>query len=224
MHTITKVPDITLQVAFVSLHRHSIDPRRWPRAAVAETRATARPHRHGAAAPCTGYGAILAPPLGPGRVPAGRDARPCVRSLASSLGSSSGRGLSSGRLVAFAAIVGTTPRSATLLPRLWLRSSLAKSAPRRQKQAFLGSNAILACVMWPSTPAEGRSLAIAVPRIWPSTVVTVSASAISRITWLIPTPTLCTLRPRRYRTHPRHSLSGGSLGPTRAGPSPAGSR
>ena len=58
----------------------------------------------------------------------------------------------------------------------------------RQKQGFLGSNAILACVMWPSTPAEWRSLAIAAPRIWPSTAVTVSASAISRITWLIPTP------------------------------------
>ena len=29
---------------------------------------------------------------------------------------------------------------------------------------------------------------MAVPRIWPSTAVTVSASAISRITWLIPTP------------------------------------
>ena len=42
--------------------------------------------------------------------------------------------------------------------------------------------------MWPSTPAEWRSLAIAAPRIWPSTAVTVSASAISRITWLIPTP------------------------------------
>jgi hypothetical protein len=59
---------------------------------------------------------------------------------------------------------------------------------RRQKQGFLGSNAILACVMWPSTPAEWRSLAIAAPRIWPSTAVTVSASAISRITWLFPTP------------------------------------
>jgi hypothetical protein len=59
---------------------------------------------------------------------------------------------------------------------------------RRQKQGFLGSNAILACVMWPSTPAEWRSLAMAAPRIWPSTAVTVSASAISRITWLIPTP------------------------------------
>jgi hypothetical protein len=32
------------------------------------------------------------------------------------------------------------------------------------------------------------------------------------------------LRPRRYRTHPQHSLSGDSLGPTRAGPSPAGLR
>ena len=59
---------------------------------------------------------------------------------------------------------------------------------RRQKQGFLGSNAILACVIWPSTPAEWRSLAMAAPRIWPSTAVTVSASAISRITWLIPTP------------------------------------
>ena len=29
---------------------------------------------------------------------------------------------------------------------------------------------------------------MAAPRIWPSTAVTVSASAISRITWLIPTP------------------------------------
>ena len=37
-----------------------------------------------------------------------------------------------------------------------------------------------------------------------------------------PTGSLCTLRPRRYRTHPQHSLSGGSLRPTRAGPSPAG--
>jgi hypothetical protein len=35
---------------------------------------------------------------------------------------------------------------------------------------------------------------------------------------------LCTLRPRRYRSHPQHSLRGGSLGPTSAGPSPAGSR
>src|SRR5271166_2264954 len=34
-----------------------------------------------------------------------------------------------------------------------------------------------------------------------------------------PTSSLCTLRMRRYRTHPQHSL-----GPTRAGPSPAGSR
>src|SRR5271165_732756 len=42
--------------------------------------------------------------------------------------------------------------------------------------------------MWPSTPAEWRSLAMAAPRIWPSTAVTVSASAISRITRLIPTP------------------------------------
>jgi hypothetical protein len=39
-----------------------------------------------------------------------------------------------------------------------------------------------------------------------------------------PTGSLCTLRPRRYQTHPQHSLPGGSLGPTRAGPSPAGSR
>jgi hypothetical protein len=35
-----------------------------------------------------------------------------------------------------------------------------------------------------------------------------------------PTGSLCTLRPRRYRAHPQHSLPGGSLGPCRAGPSP----
>jgi hypothetical protein len=45
-------------------------------------------------------------------------------------------------------------------------------------QGFLGSSAILACVMWPSTPAERRRLAIAAPHVWPSTV---SASAISMI-------------------------------------------
>ena len=77
-----------------------------------------------------------------------------------------------------------SPLMAPVIPRQ--KRPLATT--RRQKQGFLGSNAILACVMWPSTPAEWRSLAIAAPRIWPSTAVTVSASAISRITWLIPTP------------------------------------
>jgi hypothetical protein len=70
--------------------------------------------------------------------PASRDARPCVRSLASSLGSSSGRGLSSGGLVAFAAIIGTTPRSATLLPHSWLWSSLAINARQQPPGAEAG--------------------------------------------------------------------------------------
>jgi hypothetical protein len=77
-----------------------------------------------------------------------------------------------------------SPLMAPVIPR----QKRPPATTRRQKQGFLGSNAILACVMWPSTPAEWRSLAIAAPRIWPSTAVTVSASAISRITWLIPTP------------------------------------
>ena len=77
-----------------------------------------------------------------------------------------------------------SPLMAPVIPR----HKRPPATTRRQKQGFLGSNAILACVMWPSTPAEWRSLAIAAPRIWPSTAVTVSASAISRITWLIPTP------------------------------------
>jgi transposase len=45
---------------------------------------------------------------------------------------------------------------------------------RWKEQCFLGSNAILACVMWPSTPAERRRLAMAAPHIWPSTAVTES--------------------------------------------------
>ncbi len=53
---------------------------------------------------------------------------------------------------------------------------------------LLGSNAILACVMWPSTPAERLRLAITAPHVLPSTAVTVSASAISLMTWLNPTP------------------------------------
>jgi hypothetical protein len=77
-----------------------------------------------------------------------------------------------------------SPLMAPVIPR----HKRPPATTRRQKQGFLGSDAILACVMWPSTPAEWRSLAIAAPRIWPSTAVTVSASAISRITWLIPTP------------------------------------
>ena len=42
--------------------------------------------------------------------------------------------------------------------------------------------------MWPSTPAERRRLAIAAPHMLPSTVGTVSASAIFHISWLNPTP------------------------------------
>lgn len=53
---------------------------------------------------------------------------------------------------------------------------------------LLGSNAILACVMWPATPAERLRLAITAPHVLPSTAVTVSASAISLMTWLNPTP------------------------------------
>jgi hypothetical protein len=34
---------------------------------------------------------------------------------------------------------------------------------RRMDQGFLGSSAILACVMWPSTPAERRCLAMTAP-------------------------------------------------------------
>ena len=34
---------------------------------------------------------------------------------------------------------------------------------RRTDQGFLGSSAILACVMWPSTPPERRCLAMAAP-------------------------------------------------------------
>ena len=80
------------------------------------------------------------------------------------------------------------PAASQLMAPVIPRHNRPPATTRRQKQGFLGSNAILACVMWPSTPAEWRSLAIAAPRIWPSTAVTVSASAISRITWLIPTP------------------------------------
>jgi len=44
---------------------------------------------------------------------AGRDTRPCVRSPAVPPRFPSGRGLPSGRLVSFAAVISTTPRSAT---------------------------------------------------------------------------------------------------------------
>ena len=158
--------------------------------------------------------------------PAGRDARPCVRSLASSLGSSSGRGLPSGMLVAFAAIIGTTPRSATLLP---LHGSghpspstpagnhpAAKAGlPGFQRNPYLRDVAL-------RPRQSGYASHLTAQHVLPSTAVTVSASAISRLRGSIPHPTgsLCTLRPRRYRSHPQHSLPGGSLRLTRAGLSP----
>jgi hypothetical protein len=65
-----------------------------------------------------------------------------------------------------------SPLMAPVIPR----HKRPPTTSRRRKQGFLGPNAILACVMWPSTLAEWRSLAMTAPRIWPSTVVTVSAS------------------------------------------------
>ena len=51
---------------------------------------------------------------------------------------------------------------------------------------WLGSSALDDWVMWTSTPAEWRRLTV--PHMWPSTIDTVPASAISLVTRLNPTP------------------------------------
>src|SRR5689334_6841564 len=71
--------------------------------------------------------------------------------------------------------------------------------------------------MWPSTPAERRHLAIAMPHMLPSTVPSVSASAKLLLSWLNPPPHPITV----YASHPpspttaQHSLPGGALPPYR---------
>ena len=59
---------------------------------------------------------------------------------------------------------------------------------RRPRRGFLGSNDIRSSVMWPSTPAEWDHLALTMACMLPSTLRTVSASAIVYISWLNPTP------------------------------------
>ena len=59
---------------------------------------------------------------------------------------------------------------------------------RRPRRGFLGSNDILSSVMWPSTPAEWSHLALTMACMLPSTLRTVSASAIKNISWLNPAP------------------------------------
>src|SRR5689334_2702874 len=71
--------------------------------------------------------------------------------------------------------------------------------------------------MWPSTPAERRHLAIAMPHMLLSTVPSVSASAKLLLSWLNPAPHPITV----YASHPpspttaQHSLPGGALPPYR---------
>ena len=90
----------------------------------------------------------------------------------------------------------------------------ASSADGRMRD-LPGSDAILPRVMWPSTPAGRRCLAIAASLMLRSTMETVSAPAACPFRGSIPHPTrrLCTLRGRRRRRLAQHSLPGGQLRP-----------
>ena len=73
-------------------------------------------------------------------------------------------------------------------------------------------------------PGRATAPRIAALLMLRSTISTVSAptTCLFRGSITHPTQLLCTLRGRRYRRLTQHLLPGGSLGPTRAGLSPAG--
>ena len=92
-----------------------------------------------------------------------------------------------------------------------------------QTRDLPSSDAILLCVMWPSTPAGRQCLAYRHCSCCVRPLETISAPAACPFRGSIPHPTqqLCTLRGRRYRRLTQHSPPGGSLRLTCAGLAPA---